>query len=65
MLISRRTISIEIPDEQYDENDEEIRKVEDRIEEILEPHLYNIKTDFDCVFGNRKDVTVTISISEY
>ena len=64
MLISRRIISVEVPDGDLDKlSEEEQTKLSDRIEELIVNAMYSIETDFDCVFTNNQS-TVKLNIIE-
>lgn len=65
MLMSKRTILVEVPGGDLDKlSEEEQMKLSERIEEVLVSAMDSIETDFDCVFTNNPS-TVKLSIRDY
>ena len=61
MLLIRKTIIVEIDDDKYDQFGEDVvDKACDRIEENLDTHIFNFKTDVNCMIKDELQITVKV-----
>lgn len=59
MLLIRKTIIVEVNDDKYDHFGENvIDKAMERISDNLDTHIFNFKTDVNCMIKDELGITV-------